>query len=131
VSPSESSRTNRFAPSRTLAAADVPRENVGSRTSTGLSAGVVVGPLLAILAAGVAFFIFFLRRRKGRDVVSGSPEGHELSYETDRNDNSLSFEEELSAASEYANFSEFEARMDDEAAGFEQGNGLEEGLFGF
>jgi hypothetical protein len=102
----------------------VPGANVNSRTSTGLAVGVIVGPLFAILA-GILFFIFFLRRRKERELVSVSAEGHELSYETDPNDASLSFEDQLSAGSEYANMSE------DEAVGFDQGTGLEEGLFGF
>jgi hypothetical protein len=119
--------------SRTFSRPDVQGEHVGGRAATGVNAGVIVGPLFGILVAcGLILFLVSRRRRKRGDM-SLSQDANEMTFEvdTDREDNSLSFEDEVSVGSQYANQSDFEAMGEDGIDAFDHGELLEETLFGF
>jgi hypothetical protein len=106
------------------------------RTSTGLEPGVIIGPLFAILAVcALIFLLVFWKRRRSDRSMAMSQDGNELTFETEVSetmDGSITFEDEMSGAgSQYANMSDFEAMADDVIADFNDGQGLEETLFGF
>jgi flagellar biosynthesis/type III secretory pathway M-ring protein FliF/YscJ len=110
------------------------RENPQGKTSTGAITGLIVGLVLLLVIAALVLFIVLARRRKGEEDLEISAEGNELTFETERQTDTeiiLSYEDDFSAAgSQYGNTSEFETAFDDPVADF-QGDGGEEGLFGF
>jgi hypothetical protein len=81
------------------------------RTSTGFQAGVLIGPLLAVLIAIGLFIVLFLYLRRRERSLAMSAEGNELSFETEMTTGrgEISYEHEFSGTgSQYANSERFQ-----------------------
>jgi hypothetical protein len=123
-----------FSDSANLDLGEGSRENDRGKTSGGVQTGLIVGILLLIAIVGLVLLIVFIRRRKRVEELELSADGNELSFEVEERvmtEEELTFEDELSAGSQYANFSEFEASFGDPIADFQGTDGIEETLFGF
>jgi hypothetical protein len=96
---------------------------------------VVIGPLLAILlAALLGFLLFVFVRRRPRDSMTMSPDGNEMTFDTEvvtEPEDWFSFEDEMSGAgSQYQDLMDGETAAIDRMNGFE-GDPFDEGLVGF
>jgi hypothetical protein len=121
---------------RSVPPGEVARENARGTAPSGSDIGLIVGPLIAglVLLVGLFFLILFIRRRKAGEI-SMSPDGNEMSFDTERHsteETTIWYEDELSGAgSQYQNLSETEAGVIDGMNGLQDGSGFEEGLFEF